>query len=356
MNDYRPSIGTATHNEFGYPDCVAIPACGDGEYRPDNGTNNADGYVDCEVIPTCSSGWYRPETGTTDASGLIPCEELPACATGNYRPTPNAACTAIPDCVSGYYRPSTGTIDVATNLIPCEELPACDESNYRPTPDADCEAIPDCGSGWYRPETGTADGVTGLIPCAVCDSFDCPDYEDPACTLDDYYYDETYLTYAGSDYVADGYKPYACTNNCECDGNRYCEDIGTTGEWCKGTARTQEGIHYPYDPLDPGYLYDPSSDTSDPAREINDVHGYPSYIDPATGLDWGIDPDTDVLYTTLTTWPADDPADPDTRLDPMMEEATDFGLNPETPTVEYGIDPSTGRAWHNNYIDSAGMV
>jgi hypothetical protein len=285
---------------------------------------------------------------------------LPACDEGDYRPTLDAACEAIPDCDPGYYRPETGTADAITGLIPCEELPACDEGLYRPTMDAACESIPDCPSGQYRPTEGETDPVTGLIPCADCDTVDCSDYEDPACTKDDFYYDETYLTYdAGTgDYMDDGYKPYACTSNCECDGNRYCEDIDDKGKWCKGTARTQEGIHYPYDPLDTDYLYDPANDASDPPREINDIHGYPLFIDPATGLDWGIDPDTNpyALYDGLSAWPADDPDDPESRLDPMMENHEDFGLNPATPTVYYGVDPSTGRCWHNNYIDSDGIV
>ncbi len=158
------------------------------------------------MIPDCDDGWYRPETGTTDASGLIPCEELPPCDEGNYRPTANADCEAIPDCPDGEYRNPDGDADAVTGLIPCETLPPCDEGLYRPTANADCEAIPDCSEGEYRPEDGDADAVTGLIPCAACDSEDCSDYEDPACILDDYYYDETYLTYEDGDYLDDAYK------------------------------------------------------------------------------------------------------------------------------------------------------
>jgi hypothetical protein len=46
----------------------------------------------------------------------------------------------------------------------------------------------------------------------------------------------------------------------------------------------------------------------------------------------------------------------DDVLDPMWEEDIDFGVNPGTPTVNYGIDPSTGRAWHNCIIDNTGEL
>ncbi len=62
-----------------------------------------------------------------------------------------------------------------------------------------------------------------------------------------------------------------------------------------------------------------------------------------------------MLYEELSSWPADDEEDPDTRYDPMWEEY-DYGMNPATPTVEYGIDPSTGRHWHNNIIDNTGAL
>jgi len=48
--------------------------------------------------------------------------------------------------------------------------------------------------------------------------------------------------------------------------------------------------HYPYDPDDKDYLYDPAYDEN--ADRYIDINGYPDMIDPATGLEWGIDPTT----------------------------------------------------------------
>jgi hypothetical protein len=86
-----------------------------------------------------------------------------------------------------------------------------------------------------------------------------------------------------------------------------------------------------------------------------DANGYPEMIDPATGLEWGINPSTGELYDGLT-WPAEEPDDPDARYNPLHDTDQDYGENPATPGFNYGIDPSTGNSWHNYIIDNTGEV
>ena len=106
---------------------------------------------------------------------------------------------------------------------------------------------------------------------------------------------------------------YSCDpdkNNCDCDGLRECG-----GEWCQGSPGDREGCHYPYDDNDDTFNYDPAND------DMYDDHypyvpgGYPAMIDPATGLVYGIDPETDDYYDMFSDdgWPMDED---DWELDP----------------------------------------
>ncbi len=124
--------------------------------------------------------------------------------------------------------------------------------------------------------------------------------------------------------------------------------------WCQGTARADQVSRYPYDPADTDYKYDPAEDDYEGGRYI-DANGYPEMIDPATGLEWGMEPGTDQLYNGLT-WPAAEPDDLDERYNPLHDTDIDYGDNPATPGTAYGIDPSTGEIWHNNIIDSTGTI
>ncbi len=105
-----------------------------------------------------------------------------------------------------------------------------------------------------------------------------------------------------------------------------------------------------------GFKYDPALDPDYP-REIDWIFGYPLMIDPATGLEWGINPETNEYYTNLPNgeWFQDD-GDP---LDPYYpEDFEDLEIiipeNPATPGFVYGIDPSTGELWHNIIINEEG--
>jgi hypothetical protein len=69
---------------------------------------------------------------------------------------------------------------------------------------------------------------------------------------------------------------------------------------------------------------------------VDDVSGYPTMIDPATGLVWGIDPETGETYDGLD-WPLHDFFN--YPLDPVYEtDLSIFGVNPVTG-VYFGLDP-----------------
>jgi hypothetical protein len=84
---------------------------------------------------------------------------------------------------------------------------------------------------------------------------------------------------------------------------------------------------------------------------VDDVSGYPTMIDPATGLVWGIDPDTGTAFDGVD-WPTDG----DELLNPVFEEDLSiFGVHPITGEY-FGIDPETGEPWHCNIVDSEGVI
>lgn len=83
------------------------------------------------------------------------------------------------------------------------------------------------------------------------------------------------------------------------------------------------------------------------------MSGYPEMIDPATGLVWGIDPDTGEMYDGLL-WPLDDDDEP---MDPMWTaDKSIFGENPATPGSFYGIDAAHGHSYHSNILDNEGTI
>ena len=95
----------------------------------------------------------------------------------------------------------------------------------------------------------------------------CPAWAEKNCQEFTYYFDETYVTRSID--VSEKY-PFKCSTACDCDGARTCKH-----GWCSGMARSSlEGTHYPNDPADEDYKYDPAMDRKYP-RQINPVHGYP---------------------------------------------------------------------------------
>jgi hypothetical protein len=162
------------------------------------------------------------------------------------------------------------------------------------------------------------------------------------CLLETYYYDETCVVLMDDD--CEWYACRAEMNGCDCDGARNCDD-----GWCKGTAGAgREGTHYPYDPAG-SFAYDPANDEDYWDHYVDDISGYPTMIDPATGLVWGIDPDTGEPFDGID-WPMDDDDKP---LDPTYEtDLSIFGEHPLTPGFYFGQDPAReGRGWHSAILE-----
>ena len=82
------------------------------------------------------------------------------------------------------------------------------------------------------------------------------------------------------------------------------------------------------------------------------MSGYPTMIDPATGLVWGINPDTGDLFDGID-FPVNYNGD---SLNPTyVEDLSIFGESPVTG-VSFGIDPNTNEPWRCDIFDINGEI